>query len=165
MLAEFGSIYEGTDCRERRRFSMDHDDRQPEADITYHFLHSTPEELAQLPPEELLQAALEERTLLQIIVGILNAPDKDPVLRIVAADLVYTQARLAAENQEAEAAAPMTYDIKRVSLRLGLSPTQVRTAYEQLNESSGIHILARRFPRKREQQLPLPLEGPPTEGH
>lgn len=110
---------------------MDHDDRQPEADITYHFLHSTPEELAQLPPEELLQAALEERTLLQIIVGILNAPDKDPVLRIVAADLVYTQARLAAENQEAEAAAPMTYDIKRVSLRLGLSPTQVRTAYEQ----------------------------------
>jgi len=129
---------------------MGHDDRQPEADTTYRFLHSTPEELAQLLPEELLQAALEERTLLQIIMGILNAPDKDPVLRIVAADLVYTQARQAAGNQEAEAAAPATYDIKRVSLRLGLSPTQVRAAYEQLNESGGIHIIARQFPRRRE---------------
>src|SRR6266702_6262243 len=114
---------------------MGHDARQPEADTTYRFPHSTPEELAQLLPEELLQAALEERTVLQIIMGILNAPDKDPVLRIVAADLVYTQARQATGNQEAEAAAPATYDIKRVSLRLGLSPTQVRAAYEQLNES------------------------------
>jgi hypothetical protein len=143
---------------------MGHDERQPDADTSYRFLHSTAEELAQLLPEELLHAALEERTLLQIIMGILNASDKDPVLRLVAADLVYTQALRAAENQAAEAA-PATYDIKRVSLRLGLSSTQVRAAYEQLNESGGIHILARRFLRKREQQLTLPLEGSPTEGH
>ena len=53
---------------------MGHDDRQPEADTTYRFLHSTPEELAQLLPEEQLQAALEERTLLQIITGIWSHP-------------------------------------------------------------------------------------------
>jgi hypothetical protein len=140
---------------------MGHEDKQSEADVTYRFLHSTPEELAQLLPEELLQAALEERTLLQIIMGILNAPDKDPILRIVAADLAYTQALREASNQ---AAAPPTYDVKHVSLKLGLSPTQVRAAYEQLNESGGIHILARRFPRKKKQQLPLPLDEPSTEG-
>jgi hypothetical protein len=61
----------------------------------------------------------------------LNAPVKDSILRIVAADLVSTLALRAAENQAAEATAPATYDIKRVSLRLGLSPTQGRAAYKQ----------------------------------
>jgi hypothetical protein len=129
---------------------MGHDERPPDTEANYRFLHSTAEELAQLQPEELLQAVLEERTLLQVIIGILNASYKDPILRLVAADLVYTQARQTAENQAAEAA-PATYDIKRVSLRLGLSPTQVRTAYEQLNEGGGVHILARQFPRRRER--------------
>jgi len=128
---------------------MDHDERPPNTEASYLFLHSTAEELAQLQPEDLLQAVLEERTLLQVIIGILDASDKDPILRLVAADLVYTQARQIAENQAAEAASA-TYDIKRVSLRLGLSPTQVRAAYEQLNESGGIHIIARQFPRRRE---------------
>ena len=140
---------------------MGHDERPPDTEVSYRFLHRTAEELAQLQPEELLQAVLEERTLLQVIIGILGASDKDPILRLVAADLVYTQALHAAENQAAEAA-PATYDIKRVSLRLGLSPTQVRAAYEQLNEG-GVHILARQFPRRRERQPPLPLDGTPTD--
>ena len=141
---------------------MDHDEGPPDAEASYRFLHSTAEELAQLQPGELLQAVLEERTLLQVIIGILNASDKDPILRLVAADLVYTQALRAAENQAAEAA-PATYDIKRVSLRLGLSPTHVRAAYEQLNEGGGVHILARQFPRRRERQPPLPLDGTSTD--
>jgi hypothetical protein len=141
---------------------MGHDKRTPDTEASYRFLHSTAEELAQLQPEELLQTVLEERTLLQVIIGILNASDKDPILRLVAADLVYTQARQTAENQAAEAA-PTTYDIKRVSLRLGLSPSQVRAAYEQLNESGGVHIIARQFPRRREQQPPLPLDGTSTD--
>ena len=141
---------------------MDHDEGPPDAEASYRFLHSTAEELAQLQPGELLQAVLEERTLLQVIIGILNASDKDPILRLVAADLVYTQALRAAENQAAEAA-PATYDIKRVSLRLGLSPTQVRAAYEQLNKGGGVHILARQFPRRRERQPPLPLDSTSTD--
>jgi hypothetical protein len=104
---------------------MGHDERPPDTEASYRFLHSTAEELAQLQPDELLQAVLEE-----VIINILNASDKDPILRLVAADLVYTQALRAAENQAAEAV-PTTYNIKRVSLRLGLSPTQVRAAYEQ----------------------------------
>ncbi len=140
---------------------MDHDERPPDTEASYLFLHSTAEELAQLQPEDMLQAVLEERTLLQVIIGILNASDKDPILRLVAADLVYTQALRATENQAAEAV-PATYDIKRVSLRLGLSPTQVRTAYEQLNAIGGVHIIARQFPRRREQQ-PLSLDGTSTD--
>jgi len=140
---------------------MDHDERPPDTEASYLFLHSTAEELAQLQPEDLLQAVLEERTLLQVIIGILNASDKDPILRLVASDLFFSQAPPATENQAAEAV-PATYDIKRVSLRLGLSPTQVRTAYEQLNAIGGVHIIARQFPRRREQQ-PLSLDGTSTD--
>ncbi|MGH9822727.1 MAG: hypothetical protein ACREDR_05685 [Blastocatellia bacterium] len=125
---------------------MGYDERQPVTEASYRFLHRT----------------TEERALLQVIMGILYASDKDPILRLVAADLVYTQALHAAENQAAEAA-PATYDIKRVSLRLGLSPIQVRAAYEQLNESGGVHIIARQFPRRRERQPPQPLDGTSTD--
>ena len=41
---------------------------------SYHYLHLTPEELAHVPPAELLQACLESRSLLQIITGILLTP-------------------------------------------------------------------------------------------
>ena len=44
-----------------------------------------------------------------------------------------------------------------------LSPTQVRAAYEQLNKGGGVHILARQFPRRRERQPPLPLDGTSTD--
>ena len=52
---------------------MGHDERPPDTEASYRFLHSTAEELVQLQPEELLQAVLEERTLLQVIIGILDA--------------------------------------------------------------------------------------------
>ncbi len=138
---------------------MPQDHGQPGEGHPYHHLHHTPEELAHLPPDELLQAALEARNLLQIVMGILSASDKDLIVRAVAADLVYTQAMHASQDPAGDESAPATYDIKAVSLRLGLSPTQVRHAFEQLNTLGGIHILARQFPpRKRNQQLHLPLD-------
>ena len=100
------------------------------------------------------------RNLLQIVMGILNTSDKDLVLRAVAIDLVYTQVRRSAQDQAEDEAATTTYNIKTVSTRLGLSPAQVRAAYERLNELGGIHIRARQFPRKQEQQLHLLLGGP-----
>jgi hypothetical protein len=50
-----------------------HNDAQ-QANNAYHFLHLTPEELAHLPMEELLQASLEFRRLLLTLVGILATP-------------------------------------------------------------------------------------------
>ena len=66
---------------------MGHDERLPDTEVSYRFLHRTAEELAQLQPEELLQAVLEERTLLQVIIGILGASDKDhPIVAAFAAE-------------------------------------------------------------------------------
>jgi len=100
---------------------------------SYHYLHSTPEELAQLSPDQLLQACLEYRGLLQIIVGILATPQTSLTLRIVAADLLYTQALRISANQLPDEASPVVYDIKVVSERLGMRPAEVRRAYEQIS--------------------------------
>ena len=67
-------------------------DTPDKAQSSYRYLHLTPEELAHVPPAELLQACLESRSLLQIITGILLSPDANPTERIVACDLVYAQA-------------------------------------------------------------------------
>jgi DNA-binding transcriptional MocR family regulator len=55
-------------------------------------------------------------------------------------------------------AAPVVYDVKQVSERLGLRPAEVSKAYEELAARGGVHILDRWFPRKREHQLSLPLD-------
>ena len=56
--------------------------REPDnADNTYRYLHLSPEELAQLPPDELLQACLELRRLLEIIMGVLYTPDSTLIMR------------------------------------------------------------------------------------
>ena len=50
--------------------------REPDsAHTTYRYLHLSLEGLAQLPPDELLQACLEARRLLDIILGVLYTAD------------------------------------------------------------------------------------------
>ena len=53
-------------------------DTSDNAQSSYRYLHLTPDELAHLSPAELLQAYLESRGLLQIIMGILSTPDASP---------------------------------------------------------------------------------------
>jgi hypothetical protein len=129
-----------------------------QAHNTYHYLHLAPEELAHLSPQELLQACLEFRRLLLTLVGILATPERSLVLRAVAMDMVYTQAQHLAQGRLIDEDAPIIYDVKQVSERLGLRPAEVRKAYEELASHGGVQILARWFPRKREQQLSLPLD-------
>jgi hypothetical protein len=124
---------------------------------TYHYLHFTPEELAHLPPEELLQAGLESRGLLQIIIGILSTPDASPTERVVACDLVYTQALHMAKDQSTDHPEEVVADMKEVSDRLGLRPNAVRTAYEALAKRGAVRIDDRSLPKPR-HQLSLPLD-------
>ena len=137
--------------------------REPgSADTTYRFLHLSSEELARLPPDELLQACLELRRLVEIIRGVLYTPDSTLILRAVTIDLLYTEAERLSRQHGAGAEAPVTQDIKTVSDRLGIRPASVRQAYEQLDALGGVHILARQFPRGRIQQRHLPLEDTGT---
>ena len=131
--------------------------REPgSADNTYRFLHLSSEELAQLPPDELLQACLELRRLVEIIRGVLYTPDSTLILRAVTIDLLYTEAERLSRQHGAGDNAPVTQDIKTVSDRLGRRPVSVRQAYEQLDALGGVQIVARRFPRgKRQRRLPL----------
>jgi hypothetical protein len=131
--------------------------REPgSADTTYRYLHLSLEELAQLPPDELLQACLEMRRLLDIIMGVLYTPDSTLIMRAVTIDLLYSEAERLSQQQGAGRDAPITYNIKSVSERLGIRPASVRQAYEQLDALGGVHIVARQFPRgRRQQQLPL----------
>src|SRR6266849_6312413 len=131
--------------------------REPgSADTFYRYLHLSLEELAQLPPDELLQACLEMRRLLDIIMGILYTPDSTLIMRAVTIDLLYSEAERLSRQQGAGEDAPITYNIKTVSERLGIRPASVREAYEQLDALGGVHIVARQFQRGcRQQQLPL----------
>ena len=74
-------------------------------------------------------------------------------------DVVSSQAQQLAQGQLADEAAPVVYDVKQVSERLGLRPAEVRKAYEELAARGGVHILDRWFPRKHEQQPSLPLDA------
>lgn len=104
-----------------------------------------------------MNSALESRSLLQIITGILLSPDASPTERIVACDLIYTQAmRMANEPTSAESE-DVVADVKTVSERLGLRPSAVRAAYEALAERGAVRIDERILPKPR-HQLSLPLE-------
>ena len=127
------------------------------AQRSYHYLHLTPDELAHISPAQLLQACLESRSLLQIILGILLSPDASPTERIVACDLVYTQAMRTANEPVSEGSEDIVADIKSVSERLGLRPSAVRAAYEALAERGAVRIDERVLPRTR-RQLSLPLD-------
>jgi len=132
--------------------------REPDsADITYRYLHLSLEELTQLPPDELPQACLEMRRLLDIIMGVLYTPDSTLIMRAVTIDLLYAEAERLSRQQGAGEDSAVTYNVKTVSERLGIRPASVRQAYEQLDALGGVHILARRFPQRREQQISLPL--------
>jgi hypothetical protein len=132
---------------------------------TYRYLHLTPEELAHVPPAQLLQACLESRSLLQIITGILLSPDASPTERIVACDLIYTQAMRMAKEPTFDQSEEVVADIKAVSERLGLRPGAVRAAYEALAERGAVRIDERILPKPR-HQLSLPLDqGSSSDAH
>lgn len=117
-----------------------------------------PEALARLPQDELLQAALEAHRLLDLLIGILHTPQTSLILRAVTIDLLFNEAEREAQHPQASQGAPVTYNIKEISDRLGIRPAAVREALEQLDALGGVHILARQFPRTRRQQPPLPLD-------
>ena len=123
----------------------------------YRYLHFTPEELAHLPPAELLQACLESRNLLQIMMGILSTPNASPTERVVACDLVYSQAMHMATEPSSAQPEEVVADINTISDRLGLRPSAVRTAYEALAERGAVRIDERLLPKPR-HQLSLPLD-------
>ena len=125
---------------------------------SYRYLHLTPEELAHLPPEELLEACLEYRCFMQTIHGILSTPDASLTERVVASDLLYTQALHLAKQPSSAHAKQVVSDIKEVSARLGLRPGPVRTAYEQLAKRGAVRIDDRSLPQRR-HQLSLPLDS------
>ena len=131
--------------------------REPDnADTTYRYLHLSLEDLAQVPPDELLQACLEMRRLLDIIMSVLYTADSTLIMRAVTIDLLYAEAERRSRQQGAGEESAVTYNIKSVSERLGIRPASVRQAYEQLDALGGVHIVARQFPRgRRQQQLPL----------
>ena len=131
--------------------------REPgSADTTYRYLHLSLEELAQLPPDELLQACLEMHRLLDTIMSVLYTPDSTLIMRAVTIDLLYSEAERLSQQQGAGGDAPIIYNIKTVSERLGIRPASVRQAYKQLDALGGVHIVARQFPSgRRQQRLPL----------
>jgi hypothetical protein len=132
-------------------------DTPDNAQSTYYYLHFTPEELAQLSPDQMLQACLESSSLLQIVMGILLSPDANPTERIVACDLVYAQAMRMANEPTSGQSEDVVADVKAVSERLGLRPSAVRTAYEALAERGAVRIDERILPKPRHQLL-LPLD-------
>ncbi len=131
--------------------------REPgSADNTYRYLHLSSEELAELLPDELLQACLEMRRLLGIIMGVLYTPDSTLIMRAVTIDLLYAEVERLSRQQGAGEDSPYTYNVKTVGERLGIRPASVRQANEQLDALGGVHIAARQFPgRRRQRQLPL----------
>jgi hypothetical protein len=128
----------------------------------FHALHLTPEDLAQLSPDELLQACLEYHRLLQTIMGVLTTPDASLTMRVVAIDLLFAQTLQISQGKTPDEATQVVA-IKQVSERLGLRPHEVRTAYEQIEALGGLQIIDKRFPPRRPQQKHLPLDMPPTD--
>ena len=124
---------------------------------SYQYLHLTPEELANLSSTELLEACLESRSLLQIMMGILSTPDASPTERVVARDLVYMQAMRLVNESSTDHPEDIVADIKAVSDRLGLRPAAVRTAYEALARRGAVRIDERILPKSR-HQLSLPMD-------
>lgn len=124
---------------------------------SYRYLHLTPEELAHLSSAELLEACLESRGLIQIMMGILSAPDASPTERVVACDLVYIQAMHMMNEPSTDNPEEVVADIKAVSDRLGLRPPAVRTAYEALAKRGAVRIDDRSLQKPR-HQLSLPID-------
>ncbi len=113
-----------------------------------HTLDLSPEELGQLPPDELLQVCLEYRQMLLTIRGILYTPNTTLTLRLVAMDLLYRLAQHQTPDQVLGGDEQVVY-IKQVSERLGLQPKAVRAAYGQLEKLGALDITDIRFPSLR----------------
>src|SRR5258708_12104342 len=97
--------------------------REPgSADTFYRPLRLSLKELAQLPPDELLQACLEMRRLLDIIMSVLYTPDSTLLMRAVTIDLLYSEAERLSRQQGAGGDSPVTYTIKSVIERTGIQP-------------------------------------------
>jgi hypothetical protein len=117
------------------------------------------EEVAHLPPDDLLQVCLEYRQLLLTLKGILATPDTSLTLRVVAMDLVLTLAAHQTAPQLPQAREEVVW-IKEVSERLGLQPKAVRAAYHRLEQRGAINITDIRFPRTHPGQASAPSDMP-----
>lgn len=96
--------------------------------------------------------------MLDMVMGVLYKADSTLILRAVTIDLLYSEAERLSQQQGAGEQAPVMYNIKSVSERLGIRPASVRQAYEELDALGGVHIVARQFPQRRERQISLPLD-------
>jgi len=86
--------------------------REPDhSETTSRFLHLSSEELAQLSLQDLLQACLELRRLLEIIRDVLYTPNATLILRAVTIDLLFSEAERLSRQHGAGADAPVTCDI------------------------------------------------------
>jgi DNA-binding MarR family transcriptional regulator len=142
---------------------MASDEKKDHESNSFKYIQLTARQIEQLPPHEQLEAALEFRRLLQIIIDILYTPNISLTVRAVACDLVYTQAEQRAhEGMPDDVDEQTTYVVKRISKRLGLSTSTVRKAYEQLAKMGAIHIDQIQFPPYH-QPPPPPLANPETE--
>jgi len=127
---------------------MASDDAGAGASGSSHTLDLSPEELAHLPPDELLQVCLEYRQMLLTIRRVLYTPNATLTLRLVAMDLVYRLAQHQTPDQVLGGEEQVVY-IKQVSERLGLRPKAVRAAYGQLEKLGALDITDIRFPSKQ----------------
>jgi hypothetical protein len=134
-----------------RTSSMAKHDASDNTKSSYRYLHLMPDELAHLSPAELLQACVESRSLLQIVIVILSTPDASPTKRVVGCDLVYSQAMLIMKEPSTDQPEEVVADIKTVSDRLALRPSALCTAYEALAERGAVRINERILPKPRHQ--------------
>ena len=96
-----------------------------------HALHLTPEDLARLSPDELLQACLEYHRLLQTILGILTTPDASLTMRVVAIDLLFAQALQISQGKIPDEAAQVVA-IKKASAVVGFASHSWRSSHSSL---------------------------------
>src|SRR5260221_8812037 len=95
--------------------------REPDnADTTYRYLHLSLVDLAQLPPDELLQACLAMRRLLDIIMSVLYTAESTLIMRAVTIHLLYAVAEPLSRQQGEGQESAVTQKITSVSGQPGI---------------------------------------------
>lgn len=106
-------------------------------------------ELQHLSPEEVLAVCLWSQEMLATLRAQLYQVQMPLSTRAVAMYLVLSQVPQLDLQGEV---APTTFDVKAASERLGLTPAEVRAAYEQLAHLGAVTITGKTPPRRRAKQ-------------